>query len=75
MRGFRLANLLGRRWLVTSVPDPDRAKLPQRAGRAGVENGRTMAPGHRVLELGVVIIGGLVGSSSCGGLVKISTKS
>jgi len=60
MRGPRLANLLDTRWLATSVPDPDRAKLSQRQGVTGPAIGRTMAPRRRVLEVGVVVIGGLV---------------
>jgi hypothetical protein len=61
--------------LATAVPDPDRAKLPQRSGaeRASLIPLSVSKPLR--LEVGVVVIGGLMGSSACGGLVKISTKS
>jgi hypothetical protein len=75
VRGSDLPNLVDTPRLATPVPDPDRAKLSQRSGAPERAIIRTIAPEHRVLEVGVVVIGGLVGSSSCGGLVKNSTKS
>ena len=53
----------------------DRAKLSQRADAAARGDRPRTQPRNGGSGRGVVIIGGLVGSSSCGGLVKISTKS
>jgi hypothetical protein len=69
-----LPNTLDACFLATAATDPDRAKLSQRCGAEDAVRDHERAPEHRGLELAVVNIGGLVGSSSCGGLVKISTK-
>jgi len=70
-----LPNTLDACFLATAATDPDRAKLSQRSGAEDAAEDGIRAPGRRGLGLAVVNIGGLVGSSSCGGLVKISTKS
>lgn len=61
--------------LVSAAPEPDRAKLPQRSRAKNASLIPLAVPEPRVLEVAVVVIGGLMGSSACGGLVKISTKS
>jgi hypothetical protein len=70
-----LPNALDACFLANAATDPDRAKLSQRCGAEDAARDSIRAAEHRWLELAVVVIGGLVGSSSCGGLVKISTKS
>jgi hypothetical protein len=60
VRGFDLPNLLDARRLATSVPDPDRAKLSQRRDAPERANGRTIGSEQLLLEVGVVVIGGLV---------------